>query len=161
LDNFTFKGKRVSTEVYSLLEDDAMPRTEVTFGRGFGHTGMPHGQSAPDVTVTFRHGAQSRSCGERASFSIGRSPDCDLVIERPWVSRKHATVTVRQGKVQLVDSSASGTYVATRDGDEFFVRRETVLLTGSGIISPAMRPNDEMAEVIHFRLDRQRPDQGF
>ena len=75
------------------------------------------------------------------------------------MSRRHATVTVRHGKVQLEDSSSSGTYVAMGGGDEIFLRRETVLLTGAGIISPALHADDETAEVIRFSVGRGDPAQ--
>lgn len=160
LDTITFKGKSVSTEVYSLLQDDTTLRTEAAFGRGFGQTRMIHQQAAPELKVALRHGDLMQFCEEGASFSIGRSPGCDLVIGQPWVSRKHATLSVQQGKVQLEDSSSSGTYVTTGEGDEYFMRRETMILIGSGTISPALRPTEETAEVIHFSLDRRQRNSG-
>jgi class 3 adenylate cyclase len=156
LDAITFKGKSAQIEVYSLLEDDAAPRTEIAApGRGSGHTRTRHRRTAPDVTVTLHYAGHARHCGERASLSIGRAPDCDVVIGHAWVSRTHATVSVRRGKVQLDDLSSSGTYVSVGDGYEFFMRRETVLLTGSGVISPALRPTDARAEVIRYEVVRR------
>ena len=90
------------------------------------------------------------------SLSIGRSAECDVVIDRSWVSRQHALVTVRHGRVHVEDRSSSGTYVSMRGSHEFFMRRETVVLTGSGIISPALRPTDADAEVIHYEVVRDR-----
>jgi len=160
LDTITFKGKSESTEVYSLVQDDTTLRTQAAIGRGFGQTRMLHQLATPELSVTLRYKEQTQSCEEGASFTIGRSPACDLVIGQPWVSRTHATVSVRYGKVQLEDSSSSGTYVTTRDGDEFFMRRETMILPGSGTISPALRPAEETAEVIHFSVDRRQRDRG-
>ena len=94
-------------------------------------------------------------------MSIGRAPECDLVIGQPWISRRHAVVTVRRGKVAIEDRSSSGTYVTIGNGRELFMHRESALLTGSGIISPAMRPSDAGAEIVHYeiiqsdRMDRQ------
>ena len=75
------------------------------------------------------------------------------------MSRTHATLSVRQGKVQLEDSSTSGTYVTSHEGDEFFMRRETMILPGSGTISPALRPAEEAAEVIHFNVTKHPTSQ--
>lgn len=154
LDNMTFKGKSARIEVYSLLEDDAAPRTEMTAGHGSGHTRTRYQGTIPGVAVMLHYVGHARHCGEMASLSIGRAADCDVVIERPWVSRMHATVSVRRGKVQLDDRSSSGTYVSVGDGYEFFMRRETVLLTGSGVISPTLRPADARAELIHYEVTR-------
>lgn len=156
LDNMTLKGKSAPTEIYSLVPKDVAARTEVVFGRGSGHTRTRYQQAVPEVSVMLRYANSSRSCKEQVSLSIGRSTDCDLIIERSWVSRQHALVTVRRGKVQLEDRSSSGTYVSPRGGYEFFIRRETVVLTGSGTISPAMRPTDANAEVIHYEVVRRR-----
>ena len=155
LDSITFKGKSAQIEVYSLLEDDAAPRTEIAARRDAGHARIRRQRTVPDVTVTLHYAGRAQHCGERASLSIGRAPDCDVVIGHAWVSRTHATVSVRRGKVQLDDLSSSGTYVSVGDGYEFFMRRETVLLTGSGVISPALRPADARAEVIRYEVVRR------
>lgn len=156
LDSMTFKGKRAPTEIYSLVPEDGAGRTEAVFGGGSGHTRTRYQRVAPEVSVTLRYANGTHACKEQASLSIGRADDCDLVIGRSWVSRQHALVTVRRGKVQLEDRSSAGTYVSIRDGYEFFMRRETVVLTGSGIISPARRPADANAEVIHYDIVRHR-----
>jgi class 3 adenylate cyclase len=155
LEHMTFKGKSAPVKVYSLLEDDPSQRTVIGAEHGSGHTRTDHQRSVPRVTATLYFSDHSRHCGESATLTIGRSLDCDVVIERPWVSRKHAVIGVRRGKVQLDDCSAAGTFVSIRDGYEFFMRRETVILTGSGFISPTLRPTDANAEVIRYEINRQ------
>ena len=156
VDNMTFKGKSEPTEIYSLVPDDGAARTEALFGHGSGHTRTRYLRAVPEVSVTLRYADRAHACKEQESLSIGRSDDCDVVIGRTWVSRQHAFVTIRRGKVQLEDRSSSGTYVSMRDGYEFFMRRETVVLTGAGTISPAIRPTDANAEVIHYEVVRRR-----
>jgi adenylate cyclase len=151
LDTRIFKGKSTPTEIYLLVSEDSAVRTEVVFGRGSGHTRTKF-QLVAGVSVTLRYADCSHPCQEQVSLSIGRSAECDLVIERSWVSRQHAVITVRGGKVELEDRSSLGTYVSPRGGNEFFIRRETVVLTGSGTISPARRPTDANAEVIHYEV---------
>jgi len=156
LDHMTFKGKSAPTEIYSLVPEDGVARTEAVFGHGSGHTRTRYLRAVPEVSVTLRYADRAHACKEQESLSIGRSDDCDVVIGRTWVSRQHAFVTIRRGKVQLEDRSSSGTYVSMRDGYEFFMRRETVLLTGAGTISPAVRPSDASAEVVHYEVVRSR-----
>lgn len=44
--------------------------------------------------------------------SIGRNPDNDLCLANVWVSRRHCTIYVRQGKLVLVDhNSTNGTFL--------------------------------------------------
>ena len=155
LDSITFKGKSAATRVYSLLEADANPRTEMAFGQGAGQTRFRQRKGVADVTVTLRYGDLTVQCNDRTSLSIGRATDCDVVIAQLWVSREHATIAVRRGKVQLEDRSTAGTYVSTPDGHELFMRRESAFLTGSGTISPAMRPTDARAELIHYEVVRR------
>ena len=152
LDNRILKGKGTPTEIYSLVPEDSAVRTEVVFGHGSGHTRTKFQQVVAGISVTLRYADCSRRCQEQLSLSIGRSAECDLVIERPWVSRQHAVVTMRRGKVELEDRSSLGTYVSPRGGHEFFMRRETVVLTGSGTISPARRTTDANAELIHYEV---------
>ena len=155
LDHITFKGSHAPTEVFSLQVDDAGERTKAAFGHGSGHTRTKHQRIVPNVTLTLRHGDHAITCHENQSLTFGRASDCDILIPRPWISRQHATIAIRRGKVQIDDRSSSGTYVVMRDGYEFFMRRESVLLTGSGIISPVLRPSDVKAEPIHYKIVRE------
>src|SRR5438477_1762031 len=141
LDDVAFKGRNAPAEVYSLLEDDGTTRTKLLSPR-----------SGSKLLVTLRYKQNSHHCDDRQIVSIGRAPECDLVIGQPWISRRHATVTVRRGKVQLEDRSSSGTYVTIGNGREVFMHRESALLTGSGVISPAMRPSDAGAEIVHYEI---------
>jgi adenylate cyclase len=86
---------------------------------------------------------------------IGRSDECDIVLARPWISRKHASLTVRDGKAILADRSSSGTWLTIAGGHELVLRRESVVLTGNGLISPAMPPNRPEAEPIRFEIIRR------
>ena len=50
--------------------------------------------------------------GSRDSFVLGRSPDCDLVIDEDTVSKQHARIDWSNGVAQLSDlASVNGTFV--------------------------------------------------
>jgi adenylate cyclase len=147
LDNLAFKGRDAPAEVYSLLRDDGSTHTEIVVSRTVGGQSIA---SQPIVTLRYKEG--SRQCRDREILSIGRSPDCDVVIAQPWISRMHATVVVRRGKVHLEDRSSSGTYVTIGSGQEIFMHRESALLTGSGIISPTMRAAEGGAEILRYEI---------
>ncbi|HEU0316402.1 MAG TPA: MFS transporter [Solirubrobacteraceae bacterium] len=63
-----------------------------------------------------------RVAAVRGSATIGREPECDLQILDSEVSRRHAKVTVADGRAFLDDlNSANGTYV---NGERILSRRE-------------------------------------
>jgi adenylate cyclase len=66
-------------------------------------------------------------------LTIGRDPQCDVVIDDPRVSRFHATLEWHRGIVVLRDHSTNGSFV--RHADEtraHFVRREVLRIRGTG-----------------------------
>jgi len=81
--------------------------------------------SGPALTV--RHTGQEFPLTQ-APVTIGRQPDCTVVLADPQVSRQHATVSYQAGRYIVQDlGSANGTYVndrriaapqALRDGDQ-------------------------------------------
>ena len=44
-------------------------------------------------------------------LTIGRDPDCDIVLESPEVSRRHATVAAAAGGFVISDESTNGVFV--------------------------------------------------
>lgn len=46
---------------------------------------------------------------------VGRAPDCDVVLPSPSVSRRHATLELRDGQLLLADAgSSAGTFVGSK-----------------------------------------------
>lgn len=150
LDKMTFKGKSQPCNIYTFLDEDRTLNTEISIGRlgrGANLTG-----AACKVCVTLRYNDRTISLRDNESVSIGRSPDCDLVINRQWVSRHHATIGIANGRVRLAERSTSGTFLSMRPGQEVLVRREDILLLGSGTISPGMQCTSDGAQIIHFEI---------
>jgi adenylate cyclase len=66
-------------------------------------------------------------------LTIGRDPQCDVVIDDPRVSRFHATLEWRRGGVVLRDHSTNGSFVhAADDTRAQFVRRDALPVRGTG-----------------------------
>ncbi|MGI9436955.1 MAG: FHA domain-containing protein [Geminicoccaceae bacterium] len=152
IDHVWLKGISEPVNIYSLIDEDTAMRTRMILGSGnAGPPGTAWARvSEVTLILTYDHGLQR--CREAGGVLIGRSSECDLVLGSPWVSRKHALVTVREGKVIFEDRSSSGTYLTINDGHEFFVRRETVVLSGSGMISPAVSNDQPEADRIRFEI---------
>ena len=72
---------------------------------------------------------------EKDSITMGRAPDCDLVIASNRASRKHCTIERRQDKYVLADQSTNGTYVTAEGGNEILLRREEFRLGQHGWIT--------------------------
>ena len=66
---------------------------------------------------------------------IGRSEDCDFIVDTALASRVHAIVELRRGKFFITDQGTNGTYVSTNSGQEIYLRREEFILHGKGKIS--------------------------
>lgn len=154
LDRIRLKGVSSPIEVYSFVHGDDAMQTQIFVGAAEPRGGVEPWLPANEVTVILTHGHDSQRCGESESMLIGRSSECSIVLSRPWISRKHAVVTVRDGKVILGDRSSSGTYVAIGGGHELLLRRETIMLTGTGVISPAIHPARPEADLIGFEVSR-------
>lgn len=151
LDTITFKGKDAPTRVFALLEEGTQLRTAIASSPAVTDA-RQESRQPPEVKISLHYAGEAFACPERKALTIGRAFGNDIVIEHPWISREHARLQVRRGKVQLTDQSSSGSFVATQDGYEFLLKRETVLLTGSGTISPGVPATAPEAEVIRYEV---------
>lgn len=70
----------------------------------------------------------------RQSVTLGRSEENDVVIKGDLISRVHARIELRKNRLLLTDESINGTFVQGDDGKEQYLRRDSMELTGSGII---------------------------
>ena len=57
-----------------------------------------------------------------------------MVCKTKLASRTHATIEYTRGKFNLSDQSSNGTYVTTDDGETIHLRRNELMLWGSGFI---------------------------
>ena len=86
----------------------------------------------------------------RPNVSIGRSEDSDLVIKDTLISRLHARIEFIRGKFMLVDESTNGTCVLQNNGEEQFVRRDSLQIKGRGSIGLGRVPQADSPQAIHF-----------
>lgn len=88
---------------------------------------------------------------ENNTLEIGRSDECDLVVQTELASRAHAKITIKRGKFVLIDQSTNGTFVEDKQGNINYIRRDEVVLSGTGRISLGQEPNSDIpANVIHY-----------
>lgn len=157
LDTQTVKGKSEPMNIYAVFKDD----TQVTYyvgedGKHTVHQKDVHRPRGPKVNVTLQYGERAivrRDGGP--GFHIGRASSCDLIIDEPCVSRDHALLTVRRGKVLLTDTSSTGTWITQGDGDPVLLRRDVMQLASDGVFSLGLRPKEGAPTLIRYRLEQE------
>jgi adenylate cyclase len=88
-----------------------------------------------------------------SSVTIGRAEDNDVVIKGNLISRLHARIEISRNKFVLVDQSTNGTFVQTSDGEEAFVRRDSLQIKGQGMIGLGRLPEQGSAQTIRFSCE--------
>ncbi|MFO7602481.1 MAG: FHA domain-containing protein [Gammaproteobacteria bacterium] len=92
-----------------------------------------------------------KELGSKAkAFILGRSRDCDILVDSDLASRQHAQIVFRKGKFVLSDMSTNGTFVKTQGGKEVYLQKEELPLTGSGFISLGKSVSVDNEHLIYF-----------
>ncbi len=90
----------------------------------------------------------------RANITIGRAEENDLVAKGNLISRLHARVEMNRNKFMLIDQSTNGTLsVLGKDGEEAFVRRDSMQLRGEGLIGLGKAPDSNSSQVIRYACE--------
>jgi class 3 adenylate cyclase len=113
-----------------------------------------HDKSKKRQQLSLRLQGQEVTVGEgRKHVTLGRAEENDVVVKGNLISRVHARIEASRDKFTLVDQSTNGTFVQTSDGDEIFVRRDSTVLTGEGVIGlgRVAQPGTDLA--IHYVIE--------
>jgi adenylate cyclase len=145
LDPITFKGKSAPTEVLSLNEGTQYITSGNTLAEAVA---VASARVSVALDVEDRHVVVE----EGASISLGRAEDNAVILLRPWISRHHAKIAVSNGRVQFTDRSTYGSFLLIGDAHEMVVRRESVVLIGSGRMSLGMSLASPEALVAAFEV---------
>jgi class 3 adenylate cyclase len=90
--------------------------------------------------------------GEHPIFVAGREKSkVSMEINHSKVSRRHCTISLKQGKFILEDHSTNGTYVEHDDDRTTFVHRESYALIGSGSLKLGNSEADDQYQ-IHYEV---------
>ena len=81
---------------------------------------------------------------------IGRDASCQIVVAGAKTSRQHAAVEWRRGKFVLEDRSTNGSFVLPDGGQLIHLRREELVLQGSGLIGFGEQPREGGAAVVRY-----------
>lgn len=132
IDVATLKGKTSEDELYEVLwqKEDAtsmLPAIALS-------AAVSREKHRPRRLVLKFLGKDITVDESHSNITIGRAEENDVVVKGNLISRLHARVELSRGKFLLVDQSTNGTFVTTREGEEAFVRRDSMQLKGEGLI---------------------------
>ena len=88
---------------------------------------------------------------KQKSATLGRAEDNDLVIKGNLISRIHAKVEMRRGKIIVVDQSTNGTFLLNVQGEETFIRRDSAQLIGEGTIGLGRSEEPGASLAIYYK----------
>jgi len=148
IDVAMLKGKSGEEELYEVLwqKEDA---TSMLPAIALGAVGREKMQQPRRLRLRFQ-GKDVVLNESRPSISIGRAEENDLVIKGNLISRLHARIELNRNKFLLVDQSTNGTFVMTREGEEAFVRRDTMQLKGEGMIGFGRVPESGSSLTVRY-----------
>lgn len=127
IDALTVKGKAENITVCEAIWQEDAELTMV--GRFIAPL------AAESARLRLQHGDKTAILGPaRPQVSLGRDPASDIVIRDPRASRLHARIERRRDKFVLVDMSSNGSFVSFANEPEIALKREEIILRGSGRI---------------------------
>ncbi len=93
--------------------------------------------SSPAVSLHLRFRGEELVVGQngKVTITMGRADENDVVIKGNLISRVHARIDLARSRFVLVDESTNGTFIQQDAGEEIYVRRDSTVLTGTGVIS--------------------------
>jgi hypothetical protein len=149
IDVATLKGKTSEDELYEVLwqkEDATSMLPAIALGSA---AGRGENKRARRLRLKFQ-GQELIVDDSRANIAIGRAEENDVVIKGNLISRLHARIELSRNKFLLIDQSTNGTFVTTREGEEAFVRRDSMQLKGEGLIGFGRVPENGAALTLRY-----------
>lgn len=147
IDVAMLKGKSNEEELYEVLwqkEDATSMLPSLALG------GLSRDKQKPRRLRLHFQGQEIVLSDVRSSVAIGRAEENDVVIKGNLISRLHARIEFTRNKFLLIDQSTNGTFVMNQTGEESFVRRDSVQLTGEGLIGLGRSPDATSNQNLRF-----------
>ena len=120
------KGKQKAVTIFEFLWQDSEDLTAL------GTRTTDHRRLA---RLVLRYEGREWQFEGPGEIAIGRDAACDVVVGDRKASRKHARIEHRGDKFVLSDQSSNGTWVQVNGEEAVALRREELMLRGSGSIS--------------------------
>jgi adenylate cyclase len=147
LGRITLKGRQEPIQLYEALGEGALEATSTMYAVDDDVVENQNARLCLEVGGDERYLLPSDSW-----LTLGRAKVSDIVLASSEVSRAHARIGWHDGNFVLVDQSANGTFVRIV-GQETHIRRQEMLLFGSGEICCGARCEKPDTEIIRFRIE--------
>jgi len=148
IDIATLKGQGSEVVLYEVLWQQTEDVTSMV--PGIASDSRP----ARSLRLRLRFDDRELLVDERhSSITIGRAEDNDVVVKGHLISRLHARIEISRSKFVLIDQSTNGTFVQSADGEESFVRRDSLQIKGQGMIGLGRLPEQGSPQTIRFTCE--------
>jgi len=151
IDIATLKGRSSEVALFEVLwqtEDNTSMVPEIAI------TALERAKAHKADRLRLRYQGQEVIVNKaRAMITIGRAEENDLVVKGNLISRLHARVEINRNKFMLIDQSTNGTFVLGKDGEEAFVRRDSMQIRGEGLIGLGKAPDSNSSQVIRYTCE--------
>ncbi len=143
-DAHTVRGKQDDVATFELIWQESEEELTAVSTR----------PAIKPIGLKLTHGARELDLNQNsAPVTLGRDAQNDLVIMDRKASRLHARIERRRDKFVIVDVSSNGTFCTVNDEPEIMLRREELILRGSGRISFGhSHTEDSTEEVVYLCL---------
>jgi len=152
VDQSTVKGQHGAFDLYEIVWNTS----EATMAS----SGIRPREIAQTVrTLEVRLGERCWTLDvEHPVLTMGRSSQCDILVDDTRASRLHAKFEFGKERFTLRDVSTNGTYVQLEDGSSRHVRRDEVDLTSNGVVmlGRPVEPGSPLCLRITLREDVAR-----
>jgi class 3 adenylate cyclase len=146
LDRFALKGKAEDMKAVEVLWQESPELTMVVSTRS-----MDEARPGSFLKLASDRGEWIFDARSR-SISLGREAGNDVVIVDTQASRRHATIERRREKWVLIDHSTNGTFVVLSGQAQIDLRREELILQGSGEIRFGHRNAGSGEDCLRFEV---------
>lgn len=150
-DRTRLKGRQELVDIYELLWEQEADVTRM--GDPLTGGGITKEQERQNLLQLTLGREQWRFASARMPLSIGRDTGCDLVVRHSLASRRHAQFEYQRGKFILADHSTNGSYITLSGGREVFLRRESMPLAATGIVSLGCPLREQTEEILRFQVE--------
>jgi adenylate cyclase len=143
IDRMSVRGRSAETTIMEVLWQRGRAVTTIV---------PPVLRSSEDSgSVVLQHAGRTFTIAQQSNpFLVGRDASCQLLVATTMASRQHASLEWRRGKFVLADRSTNGTFVLPDGGRSIHLRREELVLQGSGLIGFGEQPREGAPAVVRY-----------
>jgi hypothetical protein len=113
----------------------------------------PAERHSPSRLVLRANGREYLVDARQSAVTVGRADDNDLVLKGNLVSRLHARIELARSRFMLIDQSTNGCFILPTGSAEMFLRRDSFVLQGSGVIGLGQSPETGGPQTLEYTCE--------